>query len=215
VRSAPVSVTDGTKVTGVDATLAVAGFVSGTVTSTTGAPLGGVCVQAGGLSDSVAVTSIDGTYELAGLPTGEVTISFFPDCGIDGTWSSARTPTPVQVVGGELTPGINAKLAPGGSITGTVTDSVGNPASEVCVLAVGTKAGEPTEVATTKSDGSYSIAGLSRGKYDVEFTNGCGNPTNFATQWWDDAGSQADATIVAVPSGSVETGIDAELTLAP
>jgi hypothetical protein len=212
VRSAPVRVTDGTKVAGVDATLTTAGFVAGEVTSTTGAALGGVCVEALGGSGSETVTASNGTYYLGGLPAGRVTIAFFSGCGIDGTWSGTRTGS-IRVVSGELTAGVNAKLAQGGSIAGAVTVSAGS-AHEICVIAVGTNATEPTEVATTRNDGSYSFAGLDAGTYDVEFTNGCGNATEYATQWWDDASSQADATGVAVPSGSVASGIDAELTVA-
>jgi hypothetical protein len=218
VLSRRVSVTDGAVVSGVDATLVTAGVVTGEVRSRAGTPLGGVCVLAagapGGVGSTETETLTNGSYDLSGVSPGEVTLEFSPTCGIDGTWSSSKV-GPFKVASGKPTPGVDAKLAAGGSISGTVTGPGSDPAHDVCVLAVPAATGEPTVVGTTARDGTYSIVGVLRGRYDVEFTNGCGNPTSFVTQWWEDAGSQADATPVLVPTGSVASGIDARLSVAP
>jgi hypothetical protein len=63
-------------------------------------------------------------------------------------------------------------------------------------------------VAETGADGSYQIAALIPGAYQVEFTAGCG-AASYVTQWFDGAASRSGATPVTVTAGSVLPGIDA------
>jgi hypothetical protein len=217
--SKPVAVTDGETVRGINGVLPVSGAVTGTVRSTSGAPLDGVCVVgplgAAAYVEVETATLPNGTFTLPDLPAGRYKIAFEPACFISGTWTYVRTSSRVTVRSGSTTSGVDATLMPGGSITGTVTAPGGASSAEICVVAVGATAREETEVAATRAGGSYSIVGLLPGTYDVEFTNGCGNSTEFVAQWWMDVTSQSLATPVTVPSGSAATGIDATLTLAP
>jgi hypothetical protein len=217
--SKPVAVTDGETVKGVNAALTISGTVTGIVKSTSGTPLGGVCVVGQSAPASLVgqetETLPNGTYALPDLGAGQYEIYFEPVCFINGTWTYARTSSRVTVRSGKTTSGVDATLMPGGSITGTVTAPGGASPAEVCVVAVAAAAHEETEVATTPAGGSYAIIGLLPGTYDVEFTNGCGNPTGFVTQWWMDVSSRSLATPVTVPSGSAATGIDATLAAAP
>ena len=73
----PIEVADGQAVTGVDAQLAPTSMVRGTVTDTTGTPLGGICVQATN-ADRVAgstTTDGDGAYGLDVVPAVPTTCS--------------------------------------------------------------------------------------------------------------------------------------------
>jgi hypothetical protein len=207
---------DGQTTANVNAVLPPAGAIAGTVVSKAGEGLGGVCVLApaapGGAFFNETFTEPDGTFVLPGLPSGQWTVEFQPDCGIYGQWSGSRTP--VTVVAGQTTTGVDVALAPGGSITGRVSGSNGRGISEICVLAVSTRTHRASDLAIT-SGGSYSIVALSPGSYDIEFTNGCGKSTLYTTQWWKDAASQGTATPVVVRSGQSTTGIDARLEASP
>jgi len=55
--------------------------------------------------------------------------------------------------------------------------------------------------------GTYSAYGLPAGTYKVEFSS-CG-AGKFATQWWKDAATRADATPVVIGAGATVSGIDA------
>jgi hypothetical protein len=210
-----VSATDGSVTSGVNASLPAAGAVSGSVSSASGSPLGGVCVYAAGAPGGIAAneteTLPDGTYELPGLPAGAWQLTFQPDCGVYGTWSTESTPAPINVVAGGTTTGVDATLAPGGSIFGLVSVPGGHDLAKICVIAWPVSGGQPSDLATS-ARGQYTIVGLQPGQYDVEFTNGCGNTTSYVTQWWDDAATQAAATPVTVKSGQATIGVDATLT---
>jgi hypothetical protein len=207
-----VSAVDGATDAGVNAVLPAAGAIKGTVTSAAGNPLGGICVVApgapGGAEANIAETRPDGMYDLPGLPSGNWKIEFQPDCGIYGTWTESATQAHVST--GTTTNGVDGILAPGGSIVGQVTDSDFHGLSRMCVLAVPLSSHQPAELATT-SAGAYSLVALAPGRYDVGFTNGCGNPTTYETQWWKGAATQAGATAVVVTSGQTTVDIHARL----
>ena len=65
---------------------------------------------------------------------------------------------------------IDAQLALGGSITGTVTDPNGQPIANINVSANSTTFG-PGGIATTDATGSYTIGGLAPGAYTVQFSD--------------------------------------------
>jgi len=74
-----------------------------------------------------------------------------------------------------------------------------------CVTAVPFKdpvqplAGLPVvpELAVTDGAGDYSINGLIPGRYQIEFSSGCGD-SGFATQWWNQATSAKTAKVITV-----------------
>ena len=140
----PVTVTAGATTTGINAALAGAGAISGTVTDAGGTHHGLANVQVSVSSPSTgaygsATTAADGSYTVTGLPAGTDYQVCFYASGATGGSSDALgyvdqcynnqptsgTPTPVTVTLGATRTGINAALAGGGAISGTVTDAGG------------------------------------------------------------------------------------------
>ena len=206
-------------------TLASAGGVSGTVTDSHGHPLAGVLVTVttGDLIDSDQalpgmVTAPDGTYRIVGLPAGTTTVCFDAS-RVQGSsptgyanqcyQNSTGKPTPVAISTGVVTAGIDAQIADGGAIAGTVTDPDGNPLAGVEVDAVAKTGG----FAVTAADGTYEIIGLEPGRYQVcfepEIDPGT-SPTGYVGTCLGQTGSSPGAP-VKVTSGHVTTGVDVAL----
>ena len=140
-----VTVTHSTGITGVDATLAPAGHISGTVKDASGVGLAGMKVSAylpdgSGGWDKVnfaAVTDAGGGYDLGGLPAGSYHIGFRDPSGTYTAQyydakSDIRTGDPVAVTAGGTTSGINAVLWPPPSIT-AVAPSLGSVGTSVTI----------------------------------------------------------------------------------
>src|SRR5664280_2678729 len=245
----PVSVTSGVITTGINAAMVAGGVISGTVTAASGgAPLANICVitavvgipspQPGWLGGTAA-TGSDGTYTIMGLnPALTYDVNFdslaFGPCGaggvtsnyVDQWWdnvSSQSSATAVSVTSGGTTAGINAAMATGGQISGTVTAaSTRADLSGICVIAyLAGGNGTPVRYAAgTGSNGLYTLSGLDPAHtYDVSFdsTGSCpgGTNANYVIQWWDNVFSQADATAVSVTSGGTQTGISAAMVVTP
>ncbi len=206
----PVVVADGEVVAGIDAELSVGGSISGRVTDEAGDPLALIHVMLGPVYGE-AVTEADGSYRINGLVAGSYTVRFadtqdryLTEWFDDATDEASATP--VAVAQGATVSGIDAQLALGGSISGTVTDQAGDPIADVFV-----GLGEPDFKGTyTGADGSYQITGLAAGSYTVRFAD---MQDRYATEWFDDATDEASATPVAVAQGATVSGIDAQLAL--
>ena len=223
----PVPVTAGQSTTGIDAAMVLGGVISGTVDDTSSPPQGlaGMCVSvtpvSGGGGGGFATTTSDGTYSVTGLPTGSYDVEFYRGCPNRGNYLSqwyqgaaARSSaTAVPVTAGQTTSGIDAAMAPGGIISGTVRDSSSpsNPLSGICVAVMSTSVGGAGGSASTAADGTYTIDALPTGSYTVQFTTGCPNSANYASQWYQGATSQAAATAVPVTAGQTTSGIDAAM----
>ena len=85
------------------------------------------------------------------------------------TTTAVESGTPVPVVLGATTSGINFAVAAGGTITGTVTnESTGTPIQSVTVVAV-VVVGNSVFVksSSTNASGNYSITGLPPGSYGL------------------------------------------------
>ncbi len=209
---------------GIDAELAPGGTISGTVTDqATGAPLSGICVRSVdglGNAHAFARTGESGGYTLGGLASGTHRVRFADPCGgsddyLTEWYDDRRTfaeATLVTVSGVENTPGIDAALTRGGSISGTVTDEVtGEPLAGICVIA-GDNVSFSTET-TTDSSGNYRLHGLPSGRYGVGFDpNLCDAEHDHATEFFDDKPSFAKADPVPVKAPGETTGIDATLS---
>jgi hypothetical protein len=208
---------------GINAAMAVGGSIQGHVSSGSPAVPGqGVCVDAlsaNGSFANQATTDAAGNFRIPNLAAGRYRVYFGDPACPDGPydvvpqWYSGRSgpvgATLVTVTGGTVTSGVDANLARDGSIAGTVTGPGGAPLTGVCVAAVGTGRGA-TPVVTVAARGGYAIAGLSPGRYRVEFSSGCG-AVGYLTQWWRGAGSARTATVITVAAGSTVTGIGAAL----
>lgn len=218
----PVTVNSGAATSGIDATLAAGGSISGTVIDGSGAPLPGICVIANDpyldFGYGAATTAADGTYTIGGLPAGSYTVRFV-DCThtparvvtqwFDGV-TIASAATPVVVSGTATTTGIDAMMASGGGISGTVSNSSSAVLAGICVSATD---GLHTGTATTAADGTYTIGGLAPGQYVVEFSD-CSIPAVYTTQWYQGVQIGGYSTPpVTVSSGTTTSGIDASLTV--
>ncbi len=212
-------------VLGFNERLAPAGVISGTVLGGGAAtPQAGVCVVAVPLGTGDAIgstmTGDQGSYQLTGLAPGKYQVYFGdPFCLSAGSgYAPQATTSPVTVPAGGDVSGINATLASDGAISGVVTQDPDTPVAGECATAVPVSpAPDPLygdtlhdAIAETAADGSYTLVGLLPGQYKVEFSTGCGD-SGFQTQWWNDAGSAATATIITVPANATVPGIDATL----
>ena len=220
-----ISVTTGGTQTGINAAMAAGGSISGKVTAAAGgANLAGICVNAnptgGGGGSGATTTAADGTYTITGLAAGSYDVQFSASgfCGGGNyatEWYNNQTSqfsaNTVAVTAGSTTGSINAAMAAGGSISGKVTAAAGGAdLAGICVNANPTGGGGSSG-ATTAADGTYTITGLAAGSYDVQFSNGCGDAGNYATQWYNNQTSQFSANTVAVTAGSTTGSINAAM----
>ncbi|MGN6868867.1 MAG: carboxypeptidase regulatory-like domain-containing protein [Solirubrobacteraceae bacterium] len=222
----PVSVTAGLTTSHVDATLATGATVSGKVTdAATGAAVSGVGVYvytyAGGgpnpVASDYAITDSTGAWSLTGYPTGTYEVEFSPQYGSNyasqyyNGLGVQDAPTPLALIAGSTTSNINAALAAGGQISGTVTDGMtGAPAQGISVYALDS-AGDQFARATTDANGRYTLSGLSpSASYRVEFYPGYGSP--LAAQFYATGATLQTATPVAVTVGQTTPNINETLS---
>ena len=217
--------------TGIDAALQAGtegqiGGISGTVTdANTHAAVSNECVTAydsNGNEVGFANTDANGQYTISQLAVGSYKVGFYA-CG--GNYSpqfysgesSLATAAVVAVTAGSTTTGIDAALAPGGQISGTVTDADTHAAvADVCVT-VYDSAGNAAGSVTTDAGGQYTLPGLASGSYRVAFDVSflscfeAGGTGYYALQYYSDGASLATADPVSVTAGSTTSGINAAL----
>ena len=214
----PVVVIAGQTTSSIDAQLASAGSISGTVTAA-GQPAVGVCPEALDSSGGVVSgggTDADGNYTIGGLEAGSYRV-VFRDC--DGgnlatefyddkpTFQSANA---VNVTAGANTANVDAQLAAGGSISGTITDGAA-PAGDVCVSAYNVAdSSVPISNGVSGADGQYTVTGLAAGSYKVHFDGGCAG--DLSAEYYDDAASFAAADVVTVTGTADTANINGSLT---
>jgi hypothetical protein len=215
--------------TSIDAALAIGGTITGKVTASVGgAALAGICVDAYASGDfhlplASTLTSADGSYILSNLASGNYDVEFTAGCGNAGSYgqqwfnlkNSESQSTSVLVTTGATTSSVNASLAVGGAIDGTVTVPSGvSDFSGICVNAYA--AGDfqlPAGTATTNPDGTYAVPNLAPGTYDVEFTAGCGISENVGQQWYNSKLSQSASNAVTVTAGGTTSSINGTLSI--
>jgi len=218
--ASPVVVTSGSNTPNINATLILGATITGTVTDTAGAPLNRMCVAVFNAKSATVVasgnTSSTGTYALDALPGGSYIVQF-TDCNGGNhapQWyngkASGSTADLLTLTNGVTTSGINAKLATGAAITGTVTDGVGHPLAGACAAAQPVNGGSSGVVSTaTGSSGAYAISSLATGSYSVEFVDCSGG--NHIPQWYNGQNSQAAANAVSVTAGTTVGGVNGQL----
>jgi hypothetical protein len=170
------------------AALAAPGSISGTVTEAAGAksPVKGVGVfvlnpVTRQLAAFPASTAADGKYTVEGLAPGSYKVEFLPEFEtnlVPQFYKEAKsfgTANPVSVEEGKTTEKVDAALQEGGEISGTVTDAATHtPLGEVCVFASNSLGFEFFGgFAETTANGKYTIRGLEKGSYKLEFEHPC------------------------------------------
>ena len=225
-QATPVAVVAGADTPAINASLEQGGSISGHVTNSSGDPLANVSVSAQTLPccsgpSGFASTDAAGNYKINGLPTGNYQVQFTPSFGgssgllgeyYNNTTTAAQA-NPVAVVAGADTPAINASLEQGGSISGHVTNSNGDPLAGVNVSAQTVPCcGGPIGPGGVLTDaaGNYTIIGLATGSYQVQFTAPSG--IGLVSEYYDNKTTAAQATPVAVVAGADTGVINAELT---
>jgi hypothetical protein len=211
--------------TGVDAQMHEGGGISGTIEGPLGQPLrdGMACVVEAAeeeFGSHCAEADVDGEYEIEGLAPGSYRVRF------DKLGAAELAPqyyeevesfgaaTAVAVTGTAVTPDIDARLVPGGTIEGTVTDAYdGSPVAGASVCAERVN-GTTGNCAESGADGHYAME-VDPGSYRVRFSLGYEEfeteVAEFLTQYFDGATEVGAATPVTVAGGGIASGIDAAL----
>ena len=205
-----------------DAELAAATRISGTVTGPGNVAADGVPVLAYRRSDAgtwvfatSSVTGADGTYSVIGLAPGVYRLSFAEHsvpAYVGEFWqdaSSIDAANDIDLSDGTPATGVDAQLATGGHITGTVTGPNGDPLAGIYVNAVRSNGDLASPgFAATDAQGHYDIGGLAAGDYTVSFVS----PTQgYVQEFWPDAHLPATGTPVTVTEGGTTGAIDAQL----
>lgn len=134
-----------------------AASIAGIVVDESGSPVPDtlLLVSSSNSEDSRIIHAGDGgEFEAKGLSAGEVTI--------DPSFSSFRgEPVVVNVAEAEVKTGIEVVVARGSTLSGVVVDGEGSPVAGVKVSAASVR----SSAAETAGDGSFRLAGLSKGNY--------------------------------------------------
>jgi len=210
-----IHVTSGSTTSGIDAALVAGGAISGTVTdASTGDPIAGVCVQLVDAAtdeylDAFGCTDENGIYTSTGLRPGTYKVYFYPQGQYAGQWYNnkpdASSADPVTAVGGQATPGIDAALASGGTVSGTVTDTAtGQPIAGICVQVSNASA---FGGGCSDQTGQYT-AGVPTGTYAVQFFDDSGP---YLQQYYNNKQDAQSADPVSVVTGDDTGGIDAAM----
>jgi len=221
-----------TTVTGIDASLANASKISGTVTGPDGTtPLQGIEATAYQWTGSwwewfnSGYTDANGEYTIGGLPAGTYRVQF-------EDWQNGDYLTEVYdnapdldsgtdiVVPAETTvTGIDASLANASKISGTVTGPDGTTLlQDIQATAYRWNDSgsywEWVRSDNTDANGEYTIGGLPAGTYRVQFDDWQNG--DYLTEVYDNAPDLDSGTDIVVPAETTVTGIDASLaSIAP
>ncbi|GAB3449517.1 hypothetical protein GCM10027517_35870 [Phycicoccus ginsengisoli] len=211
-----VSVAPGETAT-VDDRLLAGATVSGRITADgTRAPIAGACVDVVALrydSDSSvgqACTDTDGRYSVDVPVKGTFAVKVTDPRGRyageygGNTRNRDRATTYTLARGDAVT--VDAGLAKGASITGTVVDAVtGAPVADVCPFAYRGNAGAMDPWNThdcSDGTGAWTVRGLPAGSYALRLDGGPGSP--YAGTWAFKAATQATADLVTVDTGQTK-----------
>jgi hypothetical protein len=240
-----VTATSGATTANINFALVLGGHISGIVTDALGTPIAGANVSAslpGCCGWGGATSAADGTYLVTGLMPGSYRVQASgPYCpaGVtsppcvgyasqyyDHTYDYSSA-TMVAATSGVTTPNIDFALAPGGSISGTVTDALGTPIAGAWMAADRNASAGGGGWATSAADGTYVITNLAPGSDVVSASvPGCppasppsspppaGGPcTPYPAWFYNGVCEYLAATPVSVTSGGVVTNIN--ITLRP
>lgn len=218
----PVAVTAPEERSGINFSLARSSAIAGVITSeTTGEPLGGawVAVYSKATFGGKRITSVargrtdkDGAYAIAIRP-GTYLVTAEAE-GFAAEWfdnaATVDLAATVEVKSNEHTMA-NFALKSWGGLAGKVIDAVTlAPIAGAQIRAYNEERGVGLKrffATTSKEDGSYAFAGLPTGRYIVE-----SDARGYVREFWQEADSLRNATLVNMESGKDVTGIDFTLS---
>ncbi|MHB8895458.1 MAG: DUF5719 family protein, partial [Candidatus Geothermincolia bacterium] len=201
--------------------LEVGGSLSGTVVEQgSGTPLQnvGVSVYDSSTGNVVSYDSTDasGDYLVKPLASGSYKVQFTPQDGVHlPQWYNNKPDEagadPVAVTQPNETPGINASLAVGAKVSGTVTEEgTGTPIAGCSVDIHDAATGQEVKWTETDASGDYLATGLQSGSYKVGFYP---NDSVHLGEWYNNKGDQSSADPVPLTAPNETTGISAQLTV--
>jgi|GEM_PF-2079140 len=200
-----------------DITLDTGAIINGQVTYS-GGPLSSVQVRAydsGGnsLTYEYALSDSGGNYSLDCVPTTEARVRFSRSSFAIEYYNDKPTLGSADVLttaAGAATYGIDAYLGAGGSINGYVSDGSGAGIGGVRVMLYSELDETASRSYTTTASGSglYILYRILPGNYKLYFDT---SNTSYFPEWYNDAASFADATLVGVSDGIAVPGISAQL----
>lgn len=179
----PITVFAGQVINGIDFALDKGGSISGRITNASQQPLQYVGLNiftmdgdwlAGDYADA------NGTYQIDGLPEASYYVVAYSDTYIDALYSNVpcmqgncdlSSGTPVSVVSGSTTTGIDFVLDPGGSISGKMTDASGSTPLDYAEVDVYDSSGNWISYGYTDATGNYLTGGLATDSYFVVTQN--------------------------------------------
>ncbi|MGY4644529.1 MSCRAMM family protein [Cellulomonas sp. URHB0016] len=178
-QASPIDLAPGQQVDGLDVTLLDAGTLRVVARDASGAPAVGVPVQLtlsdGSVLSSTGVTGDEGVVEVGPVPAGTGRVGFGMD-GTDqpfvpqwfraphGTTTKAAQASDVTIAPG-VTTEVGATLRTGATITGTVRRPDGTPVA--AYLGAYNEDGSVFRTAMSAEDGTYTLRGLTPGRYGV------------------------------------------------
>jgi len=209
-----VIVSTGATTSGINARLASGATISGRVTNSSGVGIADVNIGISDLSNHGVTgsrTDTNGNYSVTVL-AGTYKVGFWAPQGSNyiNQWydnkASFETGDPVTVTAGVTTPNINAQLATGGIISGTVTNSGGGIAN--VGIGVNDLSNHGVQGCQTNTDGTYSVA-VPAGTYKVGFWAPQGS--NYINQWYNNQPDFNSGNPVTVTAGVTTPNINAQL----
>ena len=217
---------DGASQTGVNAVLARAGSISGTVTNAGGDPLEGIEVDVLHYYPQIdewrgcgqVTTGADGTYSHGGLTPGVHHVLFhdpsdlYADEDYNDHFHNEGFDN-VEVLSGQTTGGIDASLEEAATISGYVTgDPAMTPLTGIHVVAhrYVEGMGWPGIMDTYTTSGAYQLGGLPPGDYRITFED---QTDVYLDEWWNDKREWNDADAVELTAGESQGGLNADLAL--
>jgi hypothetical protein len=214
------NITDGIDFT-VDPTGAIAGLV---IDDASGQPLYSVGVTAfdavTGANAGSSNTDSTGAFIINGLPSGNYRVRFYGyDVSSGGyltKWSGSETGstegTAVAVLAPATTSGVDARLAKGGGITGSVSLNSCSDARTLLINVYDAASGKrvsQTAIDTNNSD-RFVFGSLPAGSYKVTIASWDGTVVQ---QWYPNKTNAASAEPITVNAGAVTGGINFQLAL--
>lgn len=207
----------------IDAGLAEGGAIAGTITDEgTAMPVAGIracALDSQGFWPRCVDSDANGDYLLNGVPSGVYSVEYEGGNRVNylrelyedaDTWATA---TDVPVTAPATTAGIDAELARGAEIIGTVSDvRTGAPAFDVMVCAIEPGPYGYQACDWTDSAGGYAIRSLPASTYLVAFQLEYLPSGLWADQWWQGAATAAEADPIAIAPPETRTGIDGQVT---